>query len=84
MNEKIKKGKLVLREYVRRAFQLGPAFRDLGIELHLICGECKGEVSFTGETTVDDESTISLPQNPADEKGIKVVCDCTERGIWGK
>lgn len=83
MSMTVKKGMPVFRGLVRRAFILGPALRELGIEMHLICAECKGEVSFYEETTVDDGAAISLPGNPADGKGLKAVCECMERDIWG-
>lgn len=80
----MKEGQPIFREYVRMAFRLGPALRQIGIELHLVCQECRGEVAFETELTVDEQKTVTLPEGPAEDKGLKAVCDCMERGIWGK
>lgn len=80
----MKKGLPVFREYIRQIFKLGPAIRELGLELHLICPECGEEVGVCYEAKVKADITVEAFKDPSGVKDSKLICACTERELWGK
>lgn len=83
MSEPLKKGNPIFREFLRGVFKLGPALKELGIELHMICEKCSEDVYIEEKLTAGKNSAISIPADPVSGE-VKAVCGCTERGVWGK